>query len=578
MSTYFSPNTHLTGEALGLFYLGVMLPEFKRAARWRNVGQSILRAEVKRHVRPDGVYFEQASYYHRYTADFYLHFYLLAQTNKISLDAVVQDKLVALLDHLLHLTRPDGTTPLVGDDDGGRLMPLDERDRNDFRSTLAVGAALFARPDYKYVAGEASEEVLWLLGNQGLRAFEQLAARPPEGDSRAFVNGGYYVMRDGWSPDANYLLIDCGPHGVFNCGHAHADALAFELAARGRTMLVDAGTYTYTASPQMRQYFRSSAAHNTLTVDGVSSSVPGGPFTWQSVANTSVQSWLGREQFDYLEAAHDGYRALAAPATHTRSVLFIKGEYWIVRDQVETAGEHRYDLNFHFMANAAPQSVDACTISERGSEAGLDLCVFGAGGEWRQTEGQMSRWYGDLLPAPVGTFSARATGAVEFVTFLLPQVSAAAAPVRAQRIETSAQQAFEIRGVAGADLLMLGAGAAKHVDSNFTWSWVRTSDDSEGALQRVVLLGGNIFRWRGRAMFEAPGPVQYFAARRVAHKEWHVETDADQALLVAVPPGVAIVVLNGARFAAAGRDALRFNAGRLQEEHRAADCLAEVER
>src|SRR5256885_961365 len=32
LSTYFAPNTHLTGEALGLYYLGTLLPEFKRAS------------------------------------------------------------------------------------------------------------------------------------------------------------------------------------------------------------------------------------------------------------------------------------------------------------------------------------------------------------------------------------------------------------------------------------------------------------------------------------------------------------------------------------------------------------------
>ena len=78
LSTYFSPNTHLTGEALGLFYLGTLLPEFRAAARWRETGRRILLEQMARHVQPDGVYFEQSSYYHRYTTDFYTHFLILA--------------------------------------------------------------------------------------------------------------------------------------------------------------------------------------------------------------------------------------------------------------------------------------------------------------------------------------------------------------------------------------------------------------------------------------------------------------------------------------------------------------------
>src|SRR5205085_3460999 len=63
LSTYFSPNTHLTGEALGLYYTGTLLPEFKRAAHWRKLGARILLAQLARHVKPDGVYLEHSTYY-----------------------------------------------------------------------------------------------------------------------------------------------------------------------------------------------------------------------------------------------------------------------------------------------------------------------------------------------------------------------------------------------------------------------------------------------------------------------------------------------------------------------------------
>jgi hypothetical protein len=236
LSTYFSPNTHLTGEALGLFYIGLLLPEFRDATRWRDLGLEILVSQLPRHVQPDGVYFEQSSYYHRYTTDFYIHLAILLRANELELPRELEPKLELLLDHLMYITRPDGTTPFFGDDDGGRLVFLDQRPANDFRSVLATGAAFFNRADYKFVAGEATEETLWLLGPEGLRAFDEIPAAPPAKQSVAFDDGGYYVLRDGWSPTANYLLFDCGPHGMANCGHAHADALAIELAAvRWRT-------------------------------------------------------------------------------------------------------------------------------------------------------------------------------------------------------------------------------------------------------------------------------------------------------------------------------------------------------
>jgi hypothetical protein len=369
LSTYFSPNTHLTGEALGLFYLGTLLPEFRRAPRWRATGRRILLAELERHVRADGVYFEQTTYYHRYTTDFYTHFLLLARENGEASDARLTSKLAALLDHLMHLTRPDGTTPFVGDDDGGRLSMLDERRGDDFRAALSNGAAFFGRADYKHIAGEVAEETLWLQGTAGLAAFDALDAREPAEGSRAFPEGGYYVMRDGWACDSNYMLLDCGPHGAetIGSGHAHADALSFELAAQGRTLLVDPGTYTYTGSPEWRDRFRSSNAHNTLALDGASSSVPGeSAFRWAQVAHARTKTWTTDARFDLFEGEHDGYMRLSpAAAGVTRGVLFLKGDYWVVRDRVESEGAHACELRFQFAADAAPFVEDEASKTAR---------------------------------------------------------------------------------------------------------------------------------------------------------------------------------------------------------------------
>src|SRR5262249_10905990 len=145
LSYYFSPKPHLTGEALGLFYLGAALPEMIRADGWRDLGLRILLDQARKQVRADGVYFEQSSYYHRYTTDFYTHLFALTLANDFKLDlaseTTIWQKLEAMLDHLMWITRPDGTSPLFGDDDGGRLIKLTARTANDFRDTLAIGSA-----------------------------------------------------------------------------------------------------------------------------------------------------------------------------------------------------------------------------------------------------------------------------------------------------------------------------------------------------------------------------------------------------------------------------------------------------
>jgi hypothetical protein len=82
------------------------------------------------------------------------------------------------------------------------------------------------------------------------------------------------VLRSGWGDDgrrfadAQHLVFDCGPLGEGN--HGHFDCLSFELAAHGRSLVVDPGRYTYSEAGETnwRVHFRGTAAHNTVCVDG----------------------------------------------------------------------------------------------------------------------------------------------------------------------------------------------------------------------------------------------------------------------------------------------------------------------
>src|SRR5439155_231363 len=82
-----------TGEALGLLYLGTLFPEFRCARRWQRTGWAILVEQLEKHVRPDGSYFEQSTYYHRYTTDFCLHLSVLGQLNGLPVEAAIHERL-----------------------------------------------------------------------------------------------------------------------------------------------------------------------------------------------------------------------------------------------------------------------------------------------------------------------------------------------------------------------------------------------------------------------------------------------------------------------------------------------------
>ena len=530
LSTYYSPNTHLTGEALGLYYLGTQFGIFERATHWRKLGEEILFAELDRQIHADGVYFEQSTWYQHYTADFYTHFLILKTFDTDDTDKDLQEKLSIktqlLHDFLLSITRPDGTTPIIGDDDGGRNLPLSAAQSNDFRGSLSTAAIIFGRGDYKFVAKDFAEETLWLLGAEGVRSFENLRSFEPRRTSKFFPAGGYFAMRDGWSATDNFMLVDCGEIGALNGGHGHADALAVETAIGGKTLLVDAGTYTYHESDEMRDYFRTTVAHNTLLIDEKSQSEPGGKFSWKTKANVAVQSLISEDRFDFFEGSHDGYERLESPATHQRSILFLKNDYSIMRDFVQTSGEHDYALNFHFNKQTNPVIEESengllCVGETPSKEDGWRMFTFGDNGAWQRKESWISDSYGKKINAPFLRFVSKGKGAQEFFTFMMPSQINYAKP-EVFETQVSGGRAFVVNFRDYWDLFVFADSDEQIVrteifNTNFRFLWARLSA-GEQIPEEFVMVGGTNFTLGSREIINYPNELKFAVARRLGNR------------------------------------------------------------
>lgn len=438
LSTYFSPNTHLTGEALGLYFLGAFLPELEEAARWKNLGYKILLDALDFQVRDDGGYCEQSSHYHRYTTDFYANLFILRELENAEIEEKHREKLNQLFDFLLFTIQPNGETALVGDDDGGRFYFLDERPITDFRPTLALGAAVFNRGDLKFAAQDASAELLWLLGVEGLRKFDELEAFEPEETSKAFKTSGFFAMRDSWKADADFLLIDCGEHGFLNCGHAHADALGFVLSSNGEPIFVDSGTYNYTSDLEARQLFRSTAAHNCLTVNGESSSVPGGAFSWKSIANAELLEWRADENQVYFRGKHDGFERFGVE--YEREILFKKNDSVNLIDSIKSHQLNDYQLNFIVAPHLSAEiENDSVTIFNKKNRARTRLNLYteivaenlGGAASWKIENCWISSRYGSKIESKKLVLTATAQGNIKFVTAITKKTKQTFAPENA---------------------------------------------------------------------------------------------------------------------------------------------------
>lgn len=525
LSTYYSPNTHLTGEALALYYLGTQLPFLKRAAHWRKIGEDILFSEIATQVTPDGVYFEQSTWYQRYTADFFAHFVVLRSLwgdKPHPAAAQLENRLEEAFDFLMHVTMPDGSTPLIGDDDGGRTLPLTGSAPNDFRGTLALGAVIFERGDHKAVSGSASEELFWLMGPDSIKFFDSIESSEPPLASRDFPAGGYAVMRDGWDPTDSVLAVDCGEVGSLAGGHGHADALSIEVALRGKSLLVDSGTYTYHETKELRDYFRSTAAHNTLEVDGVSSSEPATAFSWKTRASCTRESWISTDRFDYFSGSHDGYTRLPDPVLHRRSILFIKGDYWVIRDLAETRGEHSYALNFHFDEGVKTSVGD---YAKWVGGDGHRIFTFGDNGTWQAKESWISKNHGNRSNSPLMRFVSTGKGTQEFFTFIMP-VDPGITPPEISEVPMLSGRAFVIKYTGYMDVFVVNDDPAQMVEngifeSDFKYAWARLSNEYS-IPDEFVLIDGSRLIIEGNQVLR--GDVVPYASIRRLGTDLYVKT------------------------------------------------------
>jgi hypothetical protein len=435
LSTYFSPNTHLLGEAVALLFLGTLCPEISRAEYWKSRGWEIVLQEARRQVQDDGFHFEQSTYYHVYAIDFFLHAIVLANLNELAIPVEFEKTVEKMLDALLLLGRA-GAPPLLGDDDGGRVFDPRRNRSQHLLDPLATGAVLFHRGDFKAAAGELREETIWLLGEQGVAEWDRLQTQRPGMASASLQSAGLNLLAVLNPP--TQLVIDGGPQSVQSGGHGHADALSICLHSHGQALLIDPGTFEYVGDGTERDLFRSTAMHNTLRVDGEGQSEPAGPFGWKQFARARTERWIRGEHFDFFVGSHDAYRRLASPVVHRRSVFSLKSGLFLVRDLARGTGQHRLDIDWHLGPNLRMHAEKLFGV--KGTSSGLAvLCAEKHGWSEEVRKDIWSPVYGKTEPITVLTFGINTFLPTEFITVLVPLAEAREIPGKLTRIATSNQ-------------------------------------------------------------------------------------------------------------------------------------------
>ena len=345
--SHIATSNHYLADVTGLLWIGLMLPELQSAAEWREFGLRELLKEMDKQVLVDGADYEAATGYHRLKLELFLYSFVLCHLNGIDIPPEHWTKLRAMVNYVRAYLRPDGRAPLVGDSDSGQVLPVVRRSADDHAYVLSLAAAVFQESRFKTRNGPVSEELLWILGSQGVHDYTKLASEEAN-QSQAFPDAGIYIMRH----DDLYLLFNASDSGVNGRGsHGHNDALSIEVSAGQTAFIVDPGSYVYTANLHERHLFRSTAYHSTVQVDGVEQNNidESKPFIIGNQAQPRVIDWKTADDEDLIAGEHYGYQRLRSPVTHRRVIEFKKSDrYWLVDDELTGEGTHNLSFRFHF--------------------------------------------------------------------------------------------------------------------------------------------------------------------------------------------------------------------------------------
>jgi hypothetical protein len=304
-------------EAAGRLVAAYAFPWYARTAHWRRSARTLLERQLAANTFDDGLNRELATDYHRFVLELGLVAAVEADASGDALSDATWERLTRMLDAGAAVLDATGRPPRQGDADEGRALVVDDPERDPWAGVLAAGAALLgAAAWWPPLAGAVQASLLGALGQS--RQLPRPPLRP-----RRFADAGLVVLRsrpqDG---EEIWCRCDGGPHGFLSiAAHAHADALSLEVRHNGVDLFADPGTYCYHGEPVWREWFRSTAAHNTVEIGGVSQSESGGPFLWNTHARAATLTCeVGEQPEQTWSAEHDGYLRLKTPIMHRRSV------------------------------------------------------------------------------------------------------------------------------------------------------------------------------------------------------------------------------------------------------------------
>lgn len=383
----------VANEMRGLAVIAVSWPEFKDSAQWIAYANDLMTAEMKKQVYPDGAHKELTIPYHLQTLLHFQEFLLSLDRGGVQADPALPSSVERMWNYLAYTLRPNGHGPLNND---SGYIPVAGHVRR--------AADRLEREDWTYIAtnGKSGEK--------------------PKQPAVVFPWAGQSIMRSGWDSEAQWSFFDVGPWGL---AHQHNDKLHLSVTAFGRDLLVDGGRYNYVRG-KMRDYDTGSFAHNVIIVDG------GGQKADKKEAGAPLpaEAYLATPGFDYARGVFDGgYQGVGGEVTHTRAVLYIRNQCWVVVDHIQTDRPRQIEALWHFHPRCSVV-VEHNSVASNDPEVGNIRITPVSGQDWRisivtgqerpNVQGWYSPHYNVREPSPTAVFSTRIETSETFAWIISP--------------------------------------------------------------------------------------------------------------------------------------------------------------
>ena len=384
---------HRTLELYALLVVPLGLPVLDPDRTGAAQAWEALQDNLLTDVWSDGVHRERSTHYHLIA----LRSFVAARVNVLRFGGMVppayDERLRAACRFAMHLHRPDGQIPALSDSDSGSYADL-----------LQLAGDSLGAADLRFVATQGRE------------------GTPPTERCVDFPVAGYHVQRSGWGDrgerfsDERFLVFGCGPLG--DGGHGHYDSLGVEAYGYGHPLVVDPGRFTYAeGTPNWRHWFKGTAAHNTVTVDGLDQQ----PYRRGKPKGALMSSrLLDRRSTDGLRLLHGEVTSPAYDAVHRRAVVFVADEYWLIFDELRAARPHDYAVRWHLADETAPMVETGADGCSRVTTPTVSLQLTG-GGAATVEAGWVSVAYGLKGTAPVVVSRADGVADADLVTLLAPR-------------------------------------------------------------------------------------------------------------------------------------------------------------